>query len=175
MKTLTDRIELAKLLGKRGMRFCAEIGVFDGKYSRVLCQNIPHIVLICVDTWAPSRNHRDQAKLDMAYRHTKMKLREYQAVLMKMTSLEAAEKVPNGSLDFVYLDALHDYKNMKADLEAWEPKIVDGGILAGHDWGHKGVTLAVQEFADANKVKEIGLTGPDEINNMKSWWWVKDA
>jgi predicted O-methyltransferase YrrM len=175
MADLANREELAKLAGKMGLRFCAEIGVFDGKYSRTICESVPDVTMICVDTWAPSRNHRDQFKLDQAYRHARMKLKYYQVVFMKMTSLEAAAKVPDNALDFVYIDAMHDYDNVKDDIEAWNPKVREGGILSGHDWGYKGVTKAVEEFAKANKVKQINLTGPDEINNMQSWWWIKNG
>jgi hypothetical protein len=42
--------------------------------------------------------------------------------------------VPDASLDYVYVDARHDYCGVKEDLEAWWPKLRRGGILAGHDY-----------------------------------------
>jgi hypothetical protein len=50
------------------------------------------------------------------------------------TSVQAANLYANHSLDFVYLDAAHDYNSVKADIQAWEPKIKKGGILAGDDF-----------------------------------------
>ena len=38
------------------------------------------------------------------------------------------------SLDFVYLDARHDFCAMIEDLEAYWPLVAPGGILAGHDY-----------------------------------------
>ena len=173
MKFLNDRIELAKLAGDMRLRFCAEIGVYDGFYSEIICKNVPNVVMICVDTWAPSRNHRNPIRLDNALQEARMRLRDYQAIFMKLPSVEAAEKVPDGSLDFVYVDALHDYKNVRDDLNAWDSTLRVGGIFAGHDWGHAGVTKAVEEFAQKKGIKQINVTGICEPDNMPSWWWVK--
>jgi predicted O-methyltransferase YrrM len=54
-----------------------------------------------------------------------------------MKSLEAAPLVADHSQHLVFVDAQHDYDNIMADSEAWEPKVVPGGILAWHDadWG----------------------------------------
>ena len=51
-------------------------------------------------------------------------------------STMCAPLIPNASLDFVYLDARHDYKGVTLDLEAYWPKVKDGGIFAGHDYVH---------------------------------------
>lgn len=70
-----------------------------------------------------------------------------------MTSLEATAKIPDYSLDFVYIDARHDYESVMEDLNAWQSKVRPGGVLAGHDYidGHFsagvfGVKRAVDEF-----------------------------
>merc|ERR1711865_981161 len=46
--------------------------------------------------------------------------------------------VPSNSLDFVYLDGAHDYKNVKAELNPWFDRVRPGGILAGHGYQHNG-------------------------------------
>ncbi len=70
------------------------------------------------------------------------------AVPMAAKSVRAAVLFPDASVDFVFLDAAHDYQSVTADLRAWWPKIKPGGVLAGHDyvpvWG--GVVEAVDEF-----------------------------
>ena len=51
-----------------------------------------------------------------------------------MYSIQAAQKMKKESLDFVYIDARHDFCAMMEDLEAYWPLVAPGGILAGHDY-----------------------------------------
>lgn len=63
-------------------------------------------------------------------------------------SLRAAKLFEDASLDFVFLDAAHDFTSVTEDLHAWWPKIRVGGTLAGHDYdqGWTGVRQAVNQF-----------------------------
>lgn len=67
--------------------------------------------------------------------------------LVRMPSVQAARMFDDGSVFFVFIDGSHHYEDVKADLEAWEPKISPGGIIAGHDYhaGFPGVKRAVDE------------------------------
>ena len=81
----------------------------------------------------------------------------------------------DGTLDFVYLDAGHDYASVLEDLQAWAPKVRPGGMLAGHDYWNGsseavpiyGVKKAVDEFARKRGVSiRVSRREPD---NCKSW------
>jgi Methyltransferase domain len=64
-----------------------------------------------------------------------------------MSSLAAAALFANESLDFVFIDASHDYASVHADILAWLPKVRTGGVLAGDDYGvFPGVDCAVEEL-----------------------------
>ena len=73
--------------------------------------------------------------------------------LCQMTSLAAAAALPS-ALDYVFLDAAHDYESIRDDIAAWWPKITPGGWLAGHDYTDaEGVRRAVDEaFPHAEKL-----------------------
>jgi hypothetical protein len=68
-----------------------------------------------------------------------------------MKSLDAVSRFGDHSLDFVFIDASHEYEDVKADIIAWIPKIKPGGVLAGHDYYiddfdyYPGVKQAVNE------------------------------
>lgn len=49
--------------------------------------------------------------------------------------------------DVVFVDALHDFDSVIADLDAWFPLLRPGGFLCGHDFNHKwpGVMRAVAQ------------------------------
>ncbi len=72
--------------------------------------------------------------------------------------MKAAATFPREHFDFVYIDADHSYEAVKADIEAWWPKVRMGGVLAGHDYtkphqvnqAHFGVIQAVDEFIAEN-------------------------
>ncbi len=66
-------------------------------------------------------------------------------ITLELPSLEAVLGFDDESLAFVYIDAAHDYDNVKADILAWMPKVKKGGILAGHDYNHPPVRKAVDE------------------------------
>lgn len=60
--------------------------------------------------------------------------RSGRAEILNAESTVAAAQVPDGDLDFVYLDARHDFAGVVADIHAWWPKVKLGGIFAGHDF-----------------------------------------
>ncbi len=69
------------------------------------------------------------------------------ASVMWMPSVEAARQVADHCADFVFIDAGHSYEAVKADIEAWWPKVRPGGWFGGHDYhpAHPGVIQAVDE------------------------------
>lgn len=65
--------------------------------------------------------------------------------IYKMTSEDAAYKFPNQLIDICFIDANHEYEEVKKDINLWLPKVKPGGILAGHDIDFPGVWRAVNE------------------------------
>jgi predicted O-methyltransferase YrrM len=63
---------------------------------------------------------------------------------IRASSLDAARRFEDRSLDWVFIDADHAYRAVRADIAAWAPKLRDGGLLSGHDYGRAGVTDAVR-------------------------------
>src|SRR5512139_6522 len=66
------------------------------------------------------------------------------AKFVNCRSPEAAEQFPDKMFDFVFIDADHSLEAVERDIAAWRPKIKDGGLLCGHDYGTDwGVAVAV--------------------------------
>lgn len=55
-------------------------------------------------------------------------------VLILADSTAAAHLFAAASVDWVHLDARHDYASVCSDIEAWLPKVRPGGWLSGDDY-----------------------------------------
>lgn len=180
---LKNRLELARYFAKLGFKYGAEIGACFGRYSEILCQNIPGLKLIAIDNWNSVENTRREKALGQSgEEETKKKLAPYDAVVIKKNSLDTLEDVPDESLDFVFIDADHHYQAVKNDIVEWSKKVRKNGIVSGHDYyvfksGNRGVIDAVDEF-----VKEHGYlletTTRDKENPVRDdrppcWYFFK--
>ena len=56
-----------------------------------------------------------------------------------------------GEINLLFIDALHDYDNVKADFEAWEKYVSDGGYVLFHDSVQSGVNRFLQELLKYNR------------------------
>ena len=147
-----------------GSKF-VEVGSWKGKSSAYMAVEIANsskeIDFYCVDTWEGSVEHKNTNQLFMLYDIflSNMKAVESYYTPLKMKSLDAASRFNDHSLDFVFIDASHEYEDVKADIIAWLPKIKPGGILAGHDYYigefdyFPGVKKAVNEEFSEFEVK----------------------
>jgi cephalosporin hydroxylase len=90
---------------------------------------------------------------------------------VRTTSIEAASRYLDRSLDFVFIDAAHDYDNVKADIEAWFAKVKKGGYIGGHDYSESwlGVVNAVNEFLSNSFIKRENIF----IDNSEVIWLYK--
>jgi len=84
-----------------------------------------------------------------------LKKYENTIVWIRDFSANAVKRIPDTSLDFVYIDGNHLYKWVKRDMELWYPKLKNGGILCGHDYNIFDVSRAVVEFAKKLGIKPL--------------------
>jgi len=68
-------------------------------------------------------------------------------------SINAVKDFQDNSLDLIFIDACHWYKDAKEDMAAWLPKLKKGGWFVGHDFyidgvdkWHKDVRRAADEL-----------------------------
>jgi len=164
---------LAQTFYKTGVG--AEIGVEYGSFSKLMLTQYSGRI-ISVDMWAN----------EAIYKHAVKNIGSHpRCSMVKKASVEAARDIPDGALDFVYIDADHDYRSCREDIEAWFPKVRHGGIVAGHDylnWTRDqgagcdfGVKAAVDEYCTQNGYK-LFITTDDwwEGNPYPTWYFVKE-
>jgi len=152
-----------------------EVGCWQGKSASFLAVELANtgkqVDFYCVDTWSGSQEHLNEdsdcydpriKEKDWLYNKflENMKPLEGHFIAKRKPSVEAAKDFLDGSLDFVFIDASHDYDNVIADLEAWYPKMRvceccghSEAIFTGHDFNSEGVNRAVIDFCNKHGLK----------------------
>jgi len=135
---------LAGMARKHNWKAGAELGIWYGRTFFHLLDNVPELTMIGVDIWIPTKfgHHENQAE---NRRGVLARVDEYggRAIVYEEPTLEAVNRIPDKSLDFVFVDAAHDYQSVWDDIAAWAPKVKDGGYMTGHDIDMKDVAKAV--------------------------------
>jgi hypothetical protein len=177
IKRFTRDRHLVKLFQYLGLTIGAEIGVYKGEYALFLCRRISPLKLFCIDPWILYDYNRAnegnivELKPEDDFQESKQRLLSYNVTFLRMTSMEALKEIPDGSLDFVYIDANHYYKYIKEDLEEWSKKVKIGGIVSGHDYypsPNCDVKQVVNEYVEKYEIKRWFLTGGD---GSPSYFW----
>lgn len=185
-----NRDTLAEVFARLGFDKGAEIGVEKGKFAEVLCKANPNLQLTCVDPWqhyAGYRDSIDNLELEGFYQQTQERLKGFNVTFLRMTSVEAAQQIEDKSLDFVYIDANHEFQYVAQDLALWTPKVKAGGIIAGHDYmvyektRHTPlhVIYVVKAWTEAYHINPWFVAGSKEKppgvlrDRVRSWFWVK--
>jgi len=117
-----------------------EVGSWMGRSTRALADNTIGVVN-CVDTWAGSGLEHDPW---LKGKHPEWLFEQFSKntrgcnnlTIHRMTSLAAAQRLKEmgKTFDMIFIDASHDYENVKADILAWKPLLQPGGMFCGHDY-----------------------------------------
>lgn len=198
MKDYKNRLQLCKNLSDLNIETACEVGVQEGNYSNCILTQIPSLKkLYLVDLWEQQKNYFDhsncnQEKHNEYFETTKLNVEnwKHKVEFLRGRSTEMCHKIEDNTLDWVYIDARHDYCGCKEDIEAFWPKLKNGGIMSGHDyhtaeeirritrnkqdWSicedgtkHDGaVRGAVDEFAKENNLQVVVQTSK---RNFPTW------
>jgi predicted O-methyltransferase YrrM len=153
------RTEMAKTFHELNFKVGAEIGVAQGWHAQILCRENPQARLYAIDVWEKYdgfNEYRD--RIDKYYHDAKKLLSPFNCRLIKAFSMDALKQFDDNSLDFVFIDGAHDFKNVAMDICEWSKKVRPGGIVYGHDykrWGEhshnfrKGYRVDVKDVVQA--------------------------
>lgn len=186
-----DRDELPQFFLDMGFKVGAEIGTAKGVYAEVLCKS--GLKLYAIDPWKDYPDYHShkvtdwQAELDRQYEKTKQVLAPYDCTIIRKSSMEALADFEDESLDFVYIDANHEFKYVVEDIYEWSKKVKKGGIISGHDYlftmpresDEIHVKYVLPAYTKAYKIDNWYILGrKDKIpgekrDGFRSWMWVK--
>jgi len=159
----------------------AEIGVLKGEFSEILCRELPEVHIYSIDPWQvyEHRRMRGAREHEKIYQATKQKLSVYpNSTIIRKKSMDALADFPDGSLDFVYIDADHRFQFITNDIAEWSKKVRPGGLISGHDYGEGHVTYmyvhtkyVVNAWTAAYHIHPWFIL--DDDASGWSWLWVK--
>lgn len=137
-RVCASRYELLRYLPHKAR--VAEVGVEHGRFSHHILASAHPVELHLIDL--------DFGKIDSALRS------DPRVRMHRGFSHEILRSFPDGSFDWIYIDADHSYAGVKRDAAAAAAKVKPGGFLVFNDFAHMdpflgayGVHRAVVEFA----------------------------
>ena len=149
-RRLASRRDPPAFLDDIGAAVAVEVGVKEGRHARFLLSNSRLRMLHMVDPWLHQTPQQGQREYnDVSNRGQDIQDASLAALTAALTqkavyasrytlhrnfSVNAARGFAPASVDFVYLDARHEYEGVLEDLDAWWPVLRWGGLLAGHDF-----------------------------------------
>jgi hypothetical protein len=142
----------------------AEIGVFEGQFSKEIYDVCLPRELVLIDIWAPGPmvsgdvdgNNKKTFDGEQLERTARGRMEGLGGVRMiKSPSTVLGTFLPN-YFDMIYIDGDHSYEGVMSDLVCAARVIKDGGWIMGHDYDYNlaktsskydfGVRRAVDEF-----------------------------
>ncbi len=110
------------------------------------------------------------------------------ATVIAGESLAVAAMFQTDFADMVFIDAAHDYENVKADILAWSRVLKPGGVLCGHDYdiseryikeeyalkhstGERDIHTNIH-FGVARALREVVPDFYTTPNHGSSVWWA---
>lgn len=141
-------VEVGSWLGKSSIYLATELMAY-GKRARI----------DCIDTWdggdCPELKNR-LSQIGDVYKEFNMNVVKagvnHMINPVRKKSTEAASLYEDQTIDFIWIDADHNFDHVTADINVWYPKLKVGGMIAGHDFAINhpvsrcGVVKAVLEF-----------------------------
>lgn len=162
------RRRLAELFCEHGLTRGVEVGVDRGRFSEWMLTRCPEMELLLVDPW------RWKLRGESRYQSAARRMEPFgdRATIVRADSMDAVWAVPEGSLDFCYIDGNHEFDYVISDLVWWARRVRYGGVVAGHDYYRfrgGGVVPAVDAYTREHGITRWFLTDEKEA----TFFWLR--
>lgn len=148
---------LVKFINKNNLKLGVELGVQKGYNFKYLVENTDDLVLHGVDIWSEKEVRWSGVSSDaLEFQPSSVnsvfldELKDWakaypdRVIFHRHFTNHAHTFYEAKSLDFVFIDAGHEYEDVIVDIKCWKNKIKPGGWLMGHDIDQPQVRRAVR-------------------------------
>ena len=145
-----------------------EIGTYLGESTIIFSQKFKNVITIdpYIDNYDANDPTCNYISLNEVYKKFLEKTSEIKTItLIKKTSDDAIHELKDKKFDFIYIDGMHTYDQVKKDIKNYKPLVKEGGFIGGHDYhpNWQGVINAINEeinnvdfiFEDTSWIKKI--------------------
>jgi len=147
-----------------------EVGVAAGANAKRIFDHLNIKQLFLIDSWAPCYNEECYEWLVRTCKTFDGYMGR--TVLIRHDAIDSAKLFQEATIDYLYLDDNHAPVHVLKELNAYFPKVVSGGIIAGHDWADNNrASVAVKQFCKERNIEYFFLKNEGE--EVADWWFVK--
>ena len=161
-----------------------ELGSWKGMSACYMLERLEEqdkdVYFVCIDTWTGNAYGQDGPPDDL---HSFVDNLKEQGYIVKDflkpnlwdvkpggyyiagDSSKSAEHFIDETIDFVFIDACHNYAKVLEDLNSWFPKVKPGGYLGGHDYPAPSIRQAVKDFNNGRNLQVQGIKTSNENDN----------
>lgn len=174
---------MPKIIKQLELKVGAEVGVAGGRFTKLICTYNPNFKMYAIDPWEnyPGYKYNVAQTMEELYLEARSRLAPFKVMFVRDYSMNAVKMFADESLDFVFIDANHDYKHALEDIRKWSKKVRKGGIVSGHDYITAerkdisyGVKKAVDKYVSEQKIPYLfTLVKNTQDINSPSWMYIK--
>lgn len=145
-----------------------EIGAYQGESTLIFAEKFLKITTIdpYLDNYDPSDPTCNHISLEKVYEKFLELTKDIDSIkLIRKTSDEAYNDLIDKKFDFIYIDGMHTYDQVKKDIKNYKSLVKPGGFIGGHDYhpNWQGVIDAIKEefdvidatFEDTSWIKKL--------------------
>jgi predicted O-methyltransferase YrrM len=161
---LIDLINYIKKHVKTEEMSMIEIGSYAGESTKIFSENFKSVISIdpFISNYDPNDVTCNFTPLEEVYNVFTEVLNKHSNIKhIRMTSDDAINELIGEKFDFVYIDGLHTYEQIKKDINNYIPLLKNNCFIGGHDYDLNwyGVVKGINEV----------LGEPDLIFRDNSW------
>jgi hypothetical protein len=158
----SDITWIAEQASKHGR--IVELGSYQGRSTRAMCDNTKGFVLAIDDWWGPRSITESEVERSKIFGFFYLNLEDHlvSGKCKYLTANHTQEFTLDFEPDMVFIDGNHEYDNVRYDIIQWSKKLAKGGLLCGHDANYRGVKKALNELCYWHTVPN-------------AWMWVMDG